>query len=224
MNDSIWNLKAKLYRCLRSKLPFNLVLKTENKKLELILHSIVIAGKKVIDLGTGTGNVFQFLVSTDIQIGIDSTFSMLKLAKESYPEANFIQADALKLPLKNDSVELVTAVGLSEYLKDVQPLFTEINHILRSNGYLIITFSPFGMWTRLRLLLGHNIYPRTFEQLITIAKNSQFQFVKNSYSFMQGQVLFKKIATIQPQSFKGTKKHKEKEPRSIALDGCTDSE
>ena len=193
MNNSLWNLKAKLYRYLRSRFPFNLVLKGENKRLELILRSIDITGKKVIDLGTGTGNVLQFLASTDVQFGIDSTFSMLKLAKQLHTRANLIQADVLKLPIKNNSVELAVAVGLSEYLKDIKSLIMEVYHILKLNGFLVITFSPSGIWTRLRLILGHPIYPRTFEELITIAKQERFQFVKNSYSLMQGQVLFKKV-------------------------------
>ena len=193
MNDSLWNLKAKLYKCLRLKFPFNFVLKGENKKLELILRSIDTAGKKVIDLGTGTGNVLQFFDNTDVLIGVDSTFSMLKLSREAYPKAKFIQADALKLPIKMNSVDLVIAVGLSEYLKEIKSLLMEVNDILRLNGFFLITFSPFGIWTRLRLLLGHKIYPRTSEDLITIAKNNRFQVIKNHYSFMQGQVLFKKV-------------------------------
>ena len=110
MSDSLWKLKAKLYRSLRSKFPFNLVLKGENKRLEFILHSLEIAGKKVIDLGTGIGNVLQFFVRSGVLIGIDSTFSMLKLAKQLNTGVNLIQADALKLPIKRNSFELAICI------------------------------------------------------------------------------------------------------------------
>lgn len=193
MNDLLWSLKAKFYRSLRANFPFNIILKGENKKLELILDSIRIKNKKVVDLGTGTGNVLQYLVSSNLVFGIDLTFSMLKTAKQFYPGANLIQANVLELSIKKKSVELVTAIGLSEYLRDIESLFKETNRILKFNGFLVLTFSPRGICTWLRLLFGHPIYSRTLADLITIAKNERFQLVQNSHSLMQGQVLFQKF-------------------------------
>ena len=74
MNDPIWSLKAKFYRTLRTNFPFNLILKEENKKLKLMLSSIEVSNKTIVDLGTGTGNVFQFFVDSKLTIGIDFTF------------------------------------------------------------------------------------------------------------------------------------------------------
>ena len=193
MNDPIWSLKAKFYRTLRTNFPFNFILKKENKKLESILGSIEIRNKKIVDLGTGTGNVLQFLVDSKLAIGIDFTFSMLQSTRQFYPEANLLQANAIKLPIKHSSVELVTAVGLSEYLKNSKSLFKETCRVLKNNGFLVLTFSPRGICSRLRLLLGHKIYPRTFTNLVAIAKSEGYQIIKNSHSLMQAQVLFQKI-------------------------------
>jgi ubiquinone/menaquinone biosynthesis C-methylase UbiE len=192
MNDPIWSLKAKFYRTLRTNFPFNFILKKENKKLESILGSIGISNKKTLDLGTGTGNVLQYLVDSKLTIGIDFTFSMLQSMRQYYPETNLLQANAIALPIKHGSLELVTAVGLSEYLKNVEPLFKETCQVLKKNGFLLLTFSPRGIWSRLRLLLGHKIYPRTFADLDAIAKSEGFQIIKNSNSIMQSQVLFQK--------------------------------
>lgn len=193
MNNFRWNLKAKLYRSLRSRFPFNLILEGENKKLELILRAIDTTNKKVIDLGTGVGNALQYLTHFKLVIGVDLTFSMLQAARQTYPGVKLIQADALLLPIKTNSIQLVTAVGLSEYLLDIESFFKEAFRILKFDGFMILTFSHRGIWSRLRLLLGHPIYPRALEELITIAKSERFQIVKNSYSLMQGQVLVKKI-------------------------------
>ena len=192
MNDPIWSLKAKFYRTLRTNFPFNFILKKENKKLESILGLIGISNKKTVDLGTGTGNVLQYLVDSKLTIGIDFTFSMLQSMRQYYPETNLLQANAIALPIKHGSLELVTAVGLSEYLKNVEPLFKETCQVLKKNGFLLLTFSPCGIWSRLRLLLGHKIYLRTFADLDAIAKSEGFQIIKNSHSLMQAQVLFQK--------------------------------
>jgi ubiquinone/menaquinone biosynthesis C-methylase UbiE len=193
MTSWLWNLKAKLYRSVRKSFPFNLILKSENKRLELLLCSLDIDGKKVVDLGTGTGNALQYLTDSNFVCGIDLTFSMLKVARQLYPGVELIQADALKLPVKTNAVEIVTAVGLSEYMRDIESLFKESYRLLKTNGYLIITFSPPGIWTGLRLLIGHSIFPRTLDELKKIAQNERFQLIENHRSLMQIQVLFQKI-------------------------------
>ncbi len=182
-----------LYRTMRISFPVNLILKKENSKLEFMLRSLDINGKNAVDLGTGTGNVLQYLTNSKMVIAIDFARSMLHIARQTYPQAKLLQAEASALPIAANSVEFVTAIGLSEYLRQIEPLFDEVFRILRDNGFLVLTFSPPGIWTRLRLLLGHQIYCRTLEELITIAWNKGFQIIKSSRSFMQGQVLFQKI-------------------------------
>ncbi len=193
MNDPLWSLKAKFYRSLRSSFPFNFILKEENKKLELILGSIEVRNKTIVDLGTGAGNVLQYLVDSKLTIGIDFTFSMLQSTRQSYPGVYLLQTNTMALPIKNNSIEVVTAVGVSEYLKNIELFFKETFRILKNDGFLVLTFSPRGIWSRLRLLLGHAIYTRTLTDLITIAKSERFQIIKNSNSLMQSQVLFQKI-------------------------------
>jgi len=193
MNDFLWKVKAKLYRLMRSCFPFNLVVKSENKRLEWILQSVEITGKKVVDLGTGTGNVLQFLTHANPVLAIDITFTMLQAARQLYPNSKFIQADALNLPLKTNAVDVIIAIGLSEYVSNIDSLFKEISRLLKIGSFLILTFSPGGIWSRVRLLLGHSIYPRTLDDLLKVASEEQFQLVKNSRSMMQGQVLFQKV-------------------------------
>lgn len=193
MNDPLWSLKAKFYAAWRTNFPFDFILKEENKKLELMLGSIEVSNKTIIDLGTGAGNVLQYLVDSKLTIGIDFSFSMLQATRQSYPGVNLLQANTIALPIKSNSIELITAIGLSEYLKNIEPFFKETFRILKNNGFLILTFSPRGIWSRLRLLLGHPVYQRTLTDLITIASNERFQMIKNSSSLMQAQVLFQKI-------------------------------
>jgi len=193
MNNSLWNLKVKFYRSIRNYFPLNQILNCENQKLEFLLNSLETKQKKVLDIGTGTGNVLQFFADADCLIGIDITLPMLKAAMQIHPGSKLIQADALNVPVKPDSVEFITAVGLSEYLKDIDLFFKEAHRILRNGGYFLLTFSPSGLWSGLRFLLGHRIYPRSLEEIVTFASNKQFLLIKSIRSLMQVQVLFQKI-------------------------------
>lgn len=193
MNNWLWKLKANLYRKVRCCFPFNLILKKENQNLDLILQSLDICNKKVMDLGTGIGNAIPHLKNSECIFAIDFSFSMLKIARQLYPDVHFIQAHALLLPLKANSLDCITAIGLAEYLKNVAPLFREIYQLLKLKGFLILTFSPYGIWTRLRLLFGHAIYPRTLDELIYIAKTEKFIHIISTDSLMQRQILFQKV-------------------------------
>ncbi|UCE04460.1 MAG: class I SAM-dependent methyltransferase [bacterium] len=193
MTNLLWNLKAKFYLTIRKIIPFNLILKSENRNIEILLRSFNIKGKKVIDLGTGTGNILRYLKNSGFVLGIDRSLAMLLATKQIYPEVILIQADTLKLAIKKNSFELITAVGLSEYLKDINFLFKEVYRVLKNNGFFLMTFSPSGIWTRLRLLLGLRVYPRTLEEIVVIAEAMNFRLVRNDQTLMQAQVLFQKL-------------------------------
>jgi len=193
MNDFLWHVKSKFYRATRKRFPFNLILKGENKKLNILLDLVDTKGKIILDLGTGTGNVLQFLNDAHVVFAIDSNYSMLQVTKRLYPNVVLIQADALKLPVKSNSIHIITAIGLSEYVGEIESLFKEIFQAQLKDSFLVLTFSPRGFWTRLRSVLGHSIYPGTLNDMAKIARKEHFQMVNNRRTLMQEQVLFRHI-------------------------------
>jgi len=78
-----------------------------------------LTGKKVLMLGCGTGEENALLGefgATDI-VGIDLSEESIRLAKESYPNCQFIVGDMHKLPFENnffDFVYISLAVHYSE--------------------------------------------------------------------------------------------------------------
>ena len=193
MNKFLWDLKAKLYRMLRCRFPVHFIIQQENRNLERLLQSIEIDGRRIVDLGTGTGNALYCFAQAAESFGVDLTLSMLLAAKQIHPGVSMIQADAVTLPLQNESADIVSAIGLSEYIKAIELLFIEVHRILKDRGYFLFTFSPYGIFTALRFLLGNRIYPRSMEQIEQIATKVGFQVVHTGHSFMQRQVLFHKI-------------------------------
>ncbi|MDZ7263305.1 MAG: class I SAM-dependent methyltransferase [candidate division KSB1 bacterium] len=190
---SRWRLKARLYRIFRSHFPFNLIVSRENQNLQHVLQSIAIDARRIaVDVGTGAGNVLTCLCSFGKVIGIDSNFSMLQLARQNFPSTWLIQGDAVRLPLK-PAVDLVVAVGLAEYLRDADLLFAEARRILSANGYLMITSAPPGLWTHLRRLLGHRLFPRTAAMMVALGSRNNFRLQRQMRTMMQVQLLFQKV-------------------------------
>lgn len=196
MSDNFWDVTLKLYRWFRNIFPFRQILEAENKNLEALLSEISLAGTTVIDIGTGAGNVLAFLQEADFVVAVDFSMIMLKSGRHTLPKFRRVQADGLSLPLKSNSADVMTAVGLVEYLKNVDIFFRDVAFALKKNGHAVVTFSTKGIFTAMRLLLGHPIYPRTLEEIVTLAKNRKLIMVQHRSSLMQRQVLFQKNQEI----------------------------
>jgi ubiquinone/menaquinone biosynthesis C-methylase UbiE len=192
MNRTFWNLKTGYYKLLRSIFPFKIILNKENNNLVALIKQVETENKIMLDLGVGTGNVLNFLKGEKHLFGLDLTFSMLKEAQKNFPKARLIQANVLFIPLKTKSIDMITVVGLVEYIQDTIPVIEELYRILKNESYLILTFSPKKFWTRMRLLLGHPVYPMYLDQVQKIVKRYQFQIIDNQQSLMQQQVLLQK--------------------------------
>ncbi|MDW7680180.1 MAG: class I SAM-dependent methyltransferase [bacterium] len=192
MNELYWKSKKTLYERFRHRAPFQKILERENENLLRLLKQTHHCDKAVVDLGVGIGNVIQFLPDAKTLIGIDYSDSMIKSTREHFPHCKLILADVMHIPLSSNSVDLITAVGLTEYLKDIIPLAKEVCRVLKPGGFLIITFSPKNILTRLRVLLGRPVYSRKPEQMISVAKFCGFEIVDELQSLMQHQALFAK--------------------------------
>jgi len=192
MNKWLWQLKAKLYDSVRNWFPFSLILKAENRKVAALIESIELRQRNVVDLGTGTGNGLPLFAAANYVVALDLSYHMLRAARRNFGNVKFIQADCNRSPFKSGVFDVISAIGLSEYLSDIEAFFAESFRLLKKDGFLLMTCAPPGLWTRLRLFLGHVIYPRTIESLQSIGKKKGFRVIRISASFMQSQLLFQK--------------------------------
>ena len=193
MNKMLWNLKTKFFKLFRSSFPFGIILNKENRNLVSLLEKVEISGKTALDLGVGTGNVIQFLIEARNVFGIDFTNSMLQETRKNFPSVELILADASIVPMKSESFDLITSVGLIEYLNDAIPFFEESCRLLKDEGYLVLTFSPANIWTKLRSLTGHSVYSRKLKQIVSVANLNNFRIVDYQQSMMQQQILMQKV-------------------------------
>jgi ubiquinone/menaquinone biosynthesis C-methylase UbiE len=101
----------------------------------------LVPGKKVLDLGCGTG-IFTKVIHDwggDV-IGIDISESMIKIARNEYPDIKFFTLDAEKTNFPDEEFDVVSSSLMIHYLDDLLILFKEVNRILKLNGFFIFSF------------------------------------------------------------------------------------
>ena len=126
--------------------PTGIYLQLRYKKISKFLKQF--KGKKMLDVGCGSGIfLIEGLKQERQVVGIDYSKQMLETARQnlsSFPTHSYqlLQASAQKMPLKSNSVDIVIASGLTDYLnfKDTLKFMSEVNRVLKTNGYAIITF------------------------------------------------------------------------------------
>lgn len=99
-----------------------------------------IKGKKVLDIGCGTGRLMRKLLDKKaFVVGADISPGMLKIAKKKFREAEFVEADIENLPFKESHFDMVIASFVIVHLKDLRKAFDEVYRVLKPGGIFIAT-------------------------------------------------------------------------------------
>ena len=107
-----------------------------------LLTDIKVEGKKVIDIGCGTGSLWEIIYTKKPKelIGYEISIEMLKRLQEKYPLAKTYLAQDSKLKeLQDESYDLIISTLVIGYIKDLAMAFTEWNRVLKKDGEIIIT-------------------------------------------------------------------------------------
>lgn len=104
-------------------------------------------GGKVLDVGTGTGDIPAFLlrVRPDLVVeGIDISGEMLVLARRKCPKAKFRESDATSIDAADNSYIVVTNAFVLRNLQDLRAGLHEMVRVLKPGGTLMCldTFAP----------------------------------------------------------------------------------
>ncbi len=117
------------------------------KQKHKTLHSPAI----ILDLGCGNGRLAGFLAKelhNDFSqenlsyLGMDSSKKLLAIAQKNNPAQKFLEGDMLKIPLKDNSIDIVCSWRAFHHLPSAElqtKALQEIRRILKPGGLLIIT-------------------------------------------------------------------------------------
>jgi ubiquinone/menaquinone biosynthesis C-methylase UbiE len=165
----LWDIKASGYDRFRRLPFFHWILEKEIEALQSLIHPIPDRYEFVIDLGIGVGSTLGIFPNDILIIGLDHSFKMIRRSLK-YREAIIgVVGSVNHLPFRKNCTPLVTAIGLSEYIRDKSKFIGEINRVLKKEGYVLTTISPPSFLNRLRNLLGNRVYlvePESWKKLL----------------------------------------------------------
>jgi ubiquinone/menaquinone biosynthesis C-methylase UbiE len=118
-------------------------------KLEYTLGLLQTSPDRIttIEVGAGSGRLSCFLASSGYKtICLDHSPDALRVASNNYKltgnEGIFILADAIYLPFKSNSFDVVLSTGLLEHFPNAQPVVDEMARILKPGGYFVSDIVP----------------------------------------------------------------------------------
>lgn len=112
-------------------------------EIKFLFDDYLIPGERVLDLGCGNGRFFEFFRGKNIDyFGVDSSESLIAIAKNKYPEARFQVVDALNLPFPNDYFDKVYSIAVLHHIPSDElrsQFLREAKRVLKPGGFFIIT-------------------------------------------------------------------------------------
>lgn len=124
-------------------------------------------GKRILDLGCGTGNVaLQLLEVIDLNIiGADISIPMLEVARKKSLDVIRADANNTGLPFLDNSFDTVMGVYIIHQIKSLTSLFSECFRILRKGTLVLLTSS------HAQIERQHPVIKQFFPSFISIDKN-----------------------------------------------------
>lgn len=168
------------------------IFQKERMYLKWLIDHIKTVPEKCLDVGTGTGSTLDLLPGSQSIFCVDASFKMLEIVKEQKLPVHSIQANAIRLPFKNQKFQLISAIGLAEYVPDKKILLEEFTRCLTEDGYLCMTMAPPTILNRLRNLLGSRLYTISNAKWEEIVQQAGLEISKQTDSLLQRQYLLKK--------------------------------
>lgn len=135
---------------------------------------------KILDVGCGTGGTSNVFLKFGSLVGVDFSFSALKLASKKGLE-NIFRSTLTNIPLQDKTFDIITALDVIEHVKDDAIVLLEIKRLMKYTGYLIITVPAFQfLWSEHDVALSH--YRRyNISTLTKVLIDSGFEIVRISY-------------------------------------------
>jgi len=110
----------------------------ESNRLFLQKNMIHLQGKKVLELGSGSGNMVKYLTEQGIKInGSDVDENFINFAKDKY-QLELSQLDAQKINLPDNSFDTIISFDVFEHLADSDAHLIEVKRILTKGGYYLL--------------------------------------------------------------------------------------
>jgi malonyl-CoA O-methyltransferase len=116
------------------------------------MQAMPLTVKRILDLGSATGAGSRQLAKSFRRChvsSLDLSHNMLKIARSGrsrFARISEVRGDAVKLPFKTDSMDLVFTNLLLPWIDNLDALFVEVTRVLREDGlFMFSTLGPTSM-------------------------------------------------------------------------------
>jgi len=114
-------------------------------------------GERILDIAAGTGTSSIALTKTGATVvAVDFSAGMIAEGERRHPELEFIEADAEKLPFKDNEFDAVTISFGLRNINDPRAALAEMYRVLKPGGRLVVT--EFSKPPRAILRAGYQAY------------------------------------------------------------------
>jgi len=107
---------------------------------------------RILDLGCGQGHITskiqEALPQAEIA-GLDYSISAITYANKKFPGIDFVVASAYQCPYRRSYFDIVICNNLWEHVPDPLLLLSKIAHVMKPNGFLIISTPSRYRWGNL---------------------------------------------------------------------------
>ncbi len=135
----------------------------------IIFRDFIKDGDKVLDAGCGNGRLLGLLKDKKIDYtGIDISDKLVEMAKNKYPQNNFLVADNLNLPFPDNNFDKVFSIAVLHTIPSKElreKVLLEIKRVLRPGGLSVLT-----VWDIWRKDTFPMLLKDTFLKLLGISK------------------------------------------------------
>lgn len=131
------------------------------EETRFLFDNYIKKGELVLDIGCGNGRYFELVKNKEAAyVGIDNSQKLVALAKERYPNTDFMLSDALSLPFSPERFDKVYSIAVFHHIPSYElrlKFLSEIKKVLKPRGVLILTVWKFHRWEEYRLLIKYSI-------------------------------------------------------------------
>ncbi len=153
------------------------------------LFESVLKGDKVLDLGCGNGRFYPLLKETQY-IGVDPSSELIKIAKEDYPQGDFLVAYGNDLPFEDEYFDKIYSIAVLHHLPSIKSrkeLLNEAKRVLKKGGVMILTVWNLEEKTKGEVDVfipwygskGTYFHCFNLKELIQLAKELDFEVIKS---------------------------------------------
>jgi SAM-dependent methyltransferase len=150
------------------------------------------AGRRVLDLGCGTGTMLAHLRRFGEVEGVDADERAVKFCR-SRGERRVQLLQAPTLPFPDHAFDLVTALDVLEHIEDDEGALREVARVLRPGGTLLATVPAYGWMWGAQDEISHHFRRYTAGQLRKLIGRVRFETERLTYF---NTILFPPIAAI----------------------------